>query len=70
MAVETHKIGDRRRHGLGDNTRRVVHAHLAQVKQASKARVSQSAVFNSAAGYHAATTRMPRAPRAGMGRAA
>jgi hypothetical protein len=68
MAIETHGIGDRRKHGLGDNIRKVGDVHAPKVKQASRARVSQAAVFNSSAGYHAATTRMPRVPRMRMGK--
>lgn len=60
MSELTHKVGDRRRHGLGDNLRRHPHPHLPRAKQPSQARVSQSSVFSQAAGYHAAATRMPR----------
>jgi hypothetical protein len=64
MAVETHGVGDRRRHGLGDNVGRKVHAKLPQVKQSSKAGASQASAFTTSAGYHAVATHMPKAPTA------
>lgn len=64
MAIETHGVGDRRRHGLGDNVGRKVHAKLPQVKQPSKARPSQASEFTASAGYHAVATHMPQAPKA------
>jgi hypothetical protein len=60
MAEQAHKIGDRRRHGLGDNTRTVPHPHKIQVKQASKAKVSQSSVFRAGTGGQWKATGMPR----------
>lgn len=64
MAIETHKVGDRRRHGLGDNVRRKVHPKLPQAKQASAAPVSQASTFSAAAGEHAVATHMPTVPKA------
>lgn len=65
MADETHGVGDRRRHGLGDNVRRKVHAKgVPHAKQASTVRPSQASEFSAAAGEHAVATHMPKAPTA------
>lgn len=66
MALETHSIGDRRRHGLGDNVGRKVHLTLPKVKQAPRVGTSVAATFHAAAGYHAAATGMSGAPKLSM----
>lgn len=55
----THKATDRRRHGLGDNTRHA-HAEKFQVKQASRAAVTPSSAFASGAGAQATKISAPK----------
>jgi hypothetical protein len=54
MPVVTHGAEDRRKHGLGDNVKRRVHASLPQVKQASRAAVKVAAPPSPAAVFHTA----------------
>lgn len=64
MAEETHGVGDRRRHGLGDNVRRKVRVRKAEIKQNLPKSIAAQAVFKAAAGIHAEATRLPKAPKA------
>ena len=64
MSAETHGVGDRRRHGLGDNVRRKVRVRKAEIKQNLPKSIAAKAVFEAAAGEHAVTTHMPTAPKA------